>query len=545
MADENIRIVISAIDKTKSGLGTVTRGLRSVTSAVFSMRGAIAALVGAGGIGLIVKQSLTATDALAKTASKIGTTTEQLSRLQYAANLSGLSIEQTNMGLQRLLRRTAEAAKGTGEAVGALRELGINAQVFANQDLDVYMLELSDAFQNVEGSSEKLRLAMKLFDSEGVAFVNVLNQGSEALNAVFNDASNLGAVMSGSVARSVEAANDSFTRLGYLFKGFRDQIVGAIAPALEALVTKVTNFLVGLAKAEGGIRAFAMTIVRDFLNGLALLVEGLGAVILKLTQFANGLISVINSVGSFFSDDFVELPSLTYEVGEGFGKAAEQIRQFASNVGASSGVVNNLNKDLNQIPNVFDRISDSIDGALNAMPALDQAMTSFAAGAMNSVTTAFTDAITGAKSFGAAMSNLAKTVVDSLIKMLIQYYITKPLFDAITMGFGSLGTGGGAGASGGGKAIGGSVQAGKPYMVGERGAELFVPNQSGSIVPNGKVGGGGGVVVNQTINLSTGVTQTVRAEVLNLMPQIAQSAKAAVAEGRMRGGSYSKALVGA
>ena len=34
------------------------------------------------------------------------------------------------------------------------------------------------------------------------------------------------------------------------------------------------------------------------------------------------------------------------------------------------------------------------------------------------------------------------------------------------------------------KEKGGSVTSGQPYMVGERGAELFVPNRSGTIVPN-------------------------------------------------------------
>ena len=96
-----------------------------------------------------------------------------------------------------------------------------------------------------------------------------------------------------------------------------------------------------------------------------------------------------------------------------------------------------------------------------------------------------------------------------------------------------------------GKAIGGSVQAGQPYMVGERGQELFVPNQSGSIIPNNELGGGSGVVVNQTINVSTGVQQTVRAEISNLMPQIQEATKSAVADARARGGSYSKALLGA
>jgi phage-related minor tail protein len=41
--------------------------------------------------------------------------------------------------------------------------------------------------------------------------------------------------------------------------------------------------------------------------------------------------------------------------------------------------------------------------------------------------------------------------------------------------------------------------AGKPYMVGESGRELFVPNSAGSIVPNGELNGGGAVTVNYNI----------------------------------------------
>ena len=86
------------------------------------------------------------------------------------------------------------------------------------------------------------------------------------------------------------------------------------------------------------------------------------------------------------------------------------------------------------------------------------------------------------------------------------------------------------------------MQAGKPYMVGERGMEMFVPNQSGSIIPNNQLGGGGGTVVNQVINVTTGVQQTVRAEIMTLMPQIANAAKSAVADANLRGGSYRSAL---
>lgn len=42
------------------------------------------------------------------------------------------------------------------------------------------------------------------------------------------------------------------------------------------------------------------------------------------------------------------------------------------------------------------------------------------------------------------------------------------------------------------RATGGPVSAGTPYLVGEDGIELFVPDQSGTIVPNGQLGAAGG-----------------------------------------------------
>ena len=48
------------------------------------------------------------------------------------------------------------------------------------------------------------------------------------------------------------------------------------------------------------------------------------------------------------------------------------------------------------------------------------------------------------------------------------------------------------------KFMGGSVAAGKPYMVGERGAELFVPGAAGTVIPNGALGGGSQLMVNNS-----------------------------------------------
>jgi len=123
---------------------------------------------------------------------------------------------------------------------------------------------------------------------------------------------------------------------------------------------------------------------------------------------------------------------------------------------------------------------------------------------------------------------------------VIQQSITAPLAGALS---GAIsGMFGGAAVPASPKAIGGSVQSGRTHLVGERGPELFIPSASGSIVPKNAMGGGGGVTVVQNINVSTGVQQTVRAEIMTLMPQISNAAKSAVAEARLRGGSFGAAM---
>jgi hypothetical protein len=132
---------------------------------------------------------------------------------------------------------------------------------------------------------------------------------------------------------------------------------------------------------------------------------------------------------------------------------------------------------------------------------------------------------------------MANSIIEDLIRMQIRKSITKPLFSAIQSVLTPT-----ADPTGVPKfmANGGSVTSGRPYIVGEKGAELFVPNRSGTIVSNDKLGGTSSpVVVNQTINLSTGVSQTVRAEVLNMLPQISEAAKGAVLDAKRRGGQFS------
>jgi hypothetical protein len=59
------------------------------------------------------------------------------------------------------------------------------------------------------------------------------------------------------------------------------------------------------------------------------------------------------------------------------------------------------------------------------------------------------------------------------------------------------------------RAHGGPVNAGQTYMVGEQGPELFTPQRSGAIIPNGAMGGG--ATNNITINTAADPNAVVQA----------------------------------
>lgn len=91
------------------------------------------------------------------------------------------------------------------------------------------------------------------------------------------------------------------------------------------------------------------------------------------------------------------------------------------------------------------------------------------------------------------------------------------------------------------RADGGPVYAGKPYIVGERGPEFFVPPASGSIVPNDALGGMGGLNIAPTIIQHINVdSRSDQATILQAMNQAKEAAVAAIRDNLMRGGDISR-----
>lgn len=176
----------------------------------------------------------------------------------------------------------------------------------------------------------------------------------------------------------------------------------------------------------------------------------------------------------------------------------------------------------------------------------------------NSIATTLADGLTSGKLALDDFKNLARSFVSELLAEFLRLMVIKPIIDSIFGGAGTVSFGGRGGASlgGGGApasassgtvllATGGTAQRGRPTLVGERGPEIIIPNTASTVMNSNNTRsalGGGSVVVNQSINVSTGVAQTVRAELINFLPIIQNQTITAVAQAKAKGGRIAEVL---
>ena len=172
--------------------------------------------------------------------------------------------------------------------------------------------------------------------------------------------------------------------------------------------------------------------------------------------------------------------------------------------------------------------TDKAGAGVEKLTQQQETMKSIAEGIRSSFSEAFMSMVDGTKTVLGAFKDMVRQIILKLYEQLVVQQMVNAAMGIVGSIFPAL-----APALSGFKAMGGPVTSGQPYMVGERGPEIIVPSRNGNVVPNNQLGGGG-VTVNQTINITTGVQQTVRAEIKSLMPQIAESAKAAVFDAQRR-----------
>lgn len=241
--------------KFSQGLSKAGKQLSGFRKRITGFGVAVGAIA-TGAMAHMVKRTLDAIDAQAKFADRIGISQSALGGLTLAAELTGNSQKQLELGLQRMTRRLAEAAQGTGEARTALDALGLNIKDIQNLSPDQQFARIADAMAGVSGASEKVRIAFKLFDTEGVGLVNTLALGSDGLRAVQMQAEAMGLALSRDMGAKAEEANDAMGILWGQIKGFANTLAISLAP----LITKVSDSITDWISNMGGMKEVVDTL---------------------------------------------------------------------------------------------------------------------------------------------------------------------------------------------------------------------------------------------------------------------------------------------
>ncbi len=144
--------------------------------------------------------------------------------------------------------------------------------------------------------------------------------------------------------------------------------------------------------------------------------------------------------------------------------------------------------------------NDASLGAKQALFDITQSMTPFknAQNAVNNMWSTMGNAIDNFVTTGKfSFSSLATSMIQDILKVELKAQASK-IFSGV-FGEGGVLSSIFSSIFGGGKASGGDVKSNTPYIVGEKGPELFMPKSSGTIIPNDKLGGMGGSVTNTYI----------------------------------------------
>jgi hypothetical protein len=248
--------------------------------------GPAAILAGAAFAGALVRNVANAADALGDLSERTGIAVEDLSRLQYVAQMSGGSADVLNTAVIRLSKGMSEAASGTGDALKAFDAMGVsvkNADGSLRSQVEV-LSDVADKFTEYEDGAAKTALAMQIFGRQGAEMIGFLNQGSAGIRELSEESDRLGNTISTNTAKAAGEFNDNLDRLNTAIGGLGREIAGPLIQSMADL----TNRLNDASKAGNGLLSLAGPI-RTGLNGIAVVMETIAvlgvnlAYVLKMT----------------------------------------------------------------------------------------------------------------------------------------------------------------------------------------------------------------------------------------------------------------------
>ncbi len=242
-----LRVTIGADSAALTkGLNDARGKLQEFGSQVATAGAVIATAMTAAFAGLSVSVS-NAVEKMAdvgKVSQKIGVPVDQLSALSLAADMSGVSMDQLQVGLGKLSKSMTEAAaKPTSEAANAFRALGVQVTDANGQLLPVLSVTeaMATKFAGANDGAAKTAISMALLGKSGAELIPLLNQGGDGLQQMMLRAQQLGVAFDKNASDSAKKFTDSLKLMAAAKDGIITRLAVNLLPLMQAFADRMVN----------------------------------------------------------------------------------------------------------------------------------------------------------------------------------------------------------------------------------------------------------------------------------------------------------------
>lgn len=250
-------------------------------------------------LGELSRQALNDMVEIERAAQRVGMSSEQMSRLEYAAKLSGIQFDELADAVQEFNLKIGEARTGDQASIDAFNQLGvaINDTSGALRPAGDVLNDVIDALAKVPDKASQSALAAKVLGEEaGIKLAPLLAKGTGALKEMGDEAQRLGLVITEEAGASAAQFQQNLTRLQGVADGVGRQLVEVFTPALTVLTNTMvenatqTDNMASRQEAAVGVMRGALVIVRTLGFAFQYLGEG-------FARFGAGVVNEAQLVG--------------------------------------------------------------------------------------------------------------------------------------------------------------------------------------------------------------------------------------------------------
>lgn len=294
-----LELVIQGDDqasKVLEGIQGKIQGMsKGLKVAGVAMTAAGTAIIGT--MALSIKSFAEAGDAVQKMALRTGLSTEAISELRYAAELSGTSIEGIDKGIKRMASTLIDAEMGLSTAVDAMDALGMSVDEFKGLSPEEAFNKFMEAIAGIEDPLKRSAIAQDIFGKSGTDLLPMMAGGVEGLIAMREEASELGLVFDQEAADKAASFNDSLTELKGGLEGIKMMIAENVIPILMPLIEKVQEIISRVKEwIDANPELFrAIMLVTGGLSALMLVV---GPLLIALPSLASGYMILTGAISA-------------------------------------------------------------------------------------------------------------------------------------------------------------------------------------------------------------------------------------------------------